>query len=1067
MTWLARSESGSRWLLQQSLGLAPVTIEASGITGTLADELNIENLSIALPLAKVHAAEIVLNWSPGNLLAGVVAIDSIHIAELSVDVLDTENSDATSDEPTDDPVDDELFWLDFPVQINIESGQLDKLRIEDAEFDKLDLAGTIGHGRLQIETLKTQVYGTNLQVSGQLIGPDPGRLEATASWNKPAENLSGSGSFSGNIEKLGFRHVLKVPETVNFNGTIYNLFTEPELAGIADWPSVRLPGQKTLYSNAGNITVNSNFRSARLKGNNIVLLEDWPKAPMQLEALIDLQGITIDSYSLETLDGQISGSGQIDYSEGLQGQLLINGAQINTGLINSDLPGQLQFDSSLQIESADAFVINVKAAKAQIADRDFTGLGHVLWSGGKLTAINANINAGTNQLTADIKPGKQLSGSVNVNAPELSLLWPGLQGALEASIILGGSLERPQASLTAEAVSVSLGSHSLETFSLSGELQSNSRLAGNLTATGLVTDQQQLGKLNFTLAGTLADHQSTLQLAGDMVDVELHASGTWQEGQLTQSFQYGQIQPDGYASWQLEQNPELILTADSGKVSAHCWKQQEASICIDSSNWGPDSLQSKVVIDDFALATLQPLLAEGYNIDGTVDADISIMRYATGLQAELHWRQSHTLLAYADDIDEFQTVLDEVQIDLLSNEVQTNLTANLTGQQGLTMTATAKVSGPLAPESPLKATAKGRLPSIALLRPLLQRVVNPGELLGELTIDLDVAGTLADPVFTGGANLSDGSLQLLGAGVTLSGINITAQSKGTDKLLLTGQLHSGDGSAKILGEVQTTEKTGLLADIRIQGHNLASVRIPDLSLDSSPDLRLRISEDVFDISGTIKIPRATAQIRNLPKNAVPRSADVIMHAPDRAVKQQRETIVTGDVEVLLGDQVRFNSFGLNSRLDGGLKLTQTRGGFLRSSGTVRVHDGFLTGYGKELRVDRGELTFTGPLDDPLINIQVSRESIYEGRQYTIGLRLSGSAQHVKTEPFSRPAMSENDVLMFLMLDRPASTGDDASGAALALVCSVRWDRPVRSEFVIALTTASVWSRVLDPSSHWI
>ncbi len=77
----------------------------------------------------------------------------------------------------------------------------------------------------------------------------------------------------------------------------------------------------------------------------------------------------------------------------------------------------------------------------------------------------------------------------------------------------------------------------------------------------------------------------------------------------------------------------------------------------------------------------------------------------------------------------------------------------------------------------------------------------------------------------------------------------------------------------------------------------------------------------------------------------------------------------------------FKGFGLNSRLEGGLRLTQSRGGFLRSAGTVRVRDGFLTGYGKELRVNRGELTFTRPPDDPLINIQVSRESIYENRQY--------------------------------------------------------------------------------------
>ncbi|MCK4676371.1 MAG: hypothetical protein KAT61_10650, partial [Gammaproteobacteria bacterium] len=197
-----RSEQGSRWLLQQGLGLAPVTIEASGITGTLAGELNIESLSIALPLAEVRATMIALSWRPASLLAGIVDIDSLQIAELSVDILETESSDGTSDELTANPVDDELFWLQFPIHINIESGQLNKLRIEEAEFDKLDLAAAIGHGRLEIEALNAEAYGIKLQLSGQLIRPDPGRLGATASWEKPAENLSGSGSFSGNIENL-------------------------------------------------------------------------------------------------------------------------------------------------------------------------------------------------------------------------------------------------------------------------------------------------------------------------------------------------------------------------------------------------------------------------------------------------------------------------------------------------------------------------------------------------------------------------------------------------------------------------------------------------------------------------------------------------------------------------------------------------------------------------------------------------------------------------------------------------------------------------------------------------
>lgn len=1036
LAWLVRSEQGSRWLLEQVLGVVPVTIEASGISGTLAEGLGVESLIIGLPDAEIRVEKAEISWSPSHLFEGIVDINRAHITGLSIDVLETGiTGDAVNtsvNEPGDAAIDDQLFWLQLPVYIHIESGHIDKLRIEKAEFENLNVAGKIGRGRLDIEALVAQIAGIELQASGELAGPDPGRLQATASWKLPAENISGRGRFNGNIDKLAFQHVLNVPETVNFNGTIYNLFNTPSLTGVSDWSSVRLPGETALYSNAGKVRVSSDFQSARLEGSSMVLLEGWPQAALQMEALADLQGITIDRYSIDVLDGAVTGSGRIEYGDGLQGRLEVIGTNLDTGLVRSDLPGRLGFDASLLVESTDRLLIDVNTANARLAGKSLTGKGRAQWHGGKLSAVDASIKAGTNRLSASVKLDKRLAGRINAKAPDLDMLWPGLQGALNASLNLGGSPEHPVAQISAEASSVSFGTQSLDTFNLSAELKGDGRLAGSLAANSLVTADQQLGNLVVTLDGTLAEHESKLQLSGGVVDVELTASGGWDGENLTQRFDYGRVRPEGFDSWQLEQNPVLRLSAVEGQLGAHCWRQHQAGICIGDSNWNQDSLQSSVVLKDFALATLQPLLSEGYSIDGTVNADLKLMRNTTGLQGELHWRQSGTVVAYTDDIDTLQTKIDRVIIDLSSDKTETNLDAKLSGEQGLDMAATARVSGPLDAESPLTAIARGRLPGIGLLRPLVQRVVNPGELKGELTIDLGVGGTLGDPVFTGGAYLANGTLGLLDAGVTLTDINIAAQSKGTDKLLVTGNLRSGKGRAEILGEVRAVEGTDLVADIRVQGDNLATVRLPNLSVDTSPDLMLHIGGDVFNISGTLVIPHAMAVIRDLPKSAVPRSADVTVHLPEGAVEQEQGTIVTGEVDVVLGDDVRFNGFGLSSRLEGGLRLTQKRGGYIRTTGTVRVRDGFLTGYGKELRVDRGELTFTGPLDDPLINIQVSRESIYDGRQYTVGLRLTGSAQNVKTEPFSRPALSERDVLSFLLLDKPAGTGDDASGAALAL-----------------------------------
>ena len=1025
---MVRSEEGSSWLLEKGLALSPVAIEVNGVRGNLADGLAVEQLKIQMPVANLHAQEIVVSWSPVALLAGVLRIDSASIAELSIDLV---QGDDNKESP-----DDRLFWLNIPLLIYIESGQLDRLRIEEAEFESLRLTGGIGHGRLNVESLVGQIAGANLSAEGELTGPAPGHLQASGTWELPAAKLGGQGQFSGNIEELAVTHVLTLPDEVHFNGSIDDLFGKPTLEGFLEWQAIRLPVATVISSAGGKVAVSSDFLTARLQGAGTVLLEGWPQAPLQLDAVADLQEITINEYILDALGGQLSGSGQINYRNGVSGQLQVNGSKIDTRLVNDKVPGRLDFDSNLRIVSTENFSIDVAGASGLLLDNEFTGQGSVQWRAGKLSAIDAAVMAGANQATVDVQLGSQLAGAANANLPDLAQLWPGLKGSLEAAITFGGSLEMPQFKLTGEAASLSYGAQSLETLRVSGELGANSKLNGTLVAAGLSTGEQKLGDLKLSLRGSLDEFQTRLKLAGDIADVELRSEGRWDGEQLSQRFSYGRVQPAGFDSWELDQAPELLVSASGGQVAAHCWKQAAAGICVEASAWEGDSLHGAVSVDNFALATLKPLLAEGYSIDGSIDANLEVRRDGAGLRGELHWRQSRMVLGYADDIDEFTTEFDQVQIDLTSTDEQSSFSASISGAEGLTLVATAEVIGPLAESSPLVAAARGTMPSIGLLRPLVQRIVHPGELQGRLNIDLDVAGTLGDPVFMGGAYLTDGALGLVDAGVTLRDINIAAESKASDKLLVTGEMRSGEGRAEIYGDIHSELNSQgnprLIADIGIKGENLEIVRSTDLRVETSPDLMLHAGDGIFDVTGTIVIPRARAQIRELPENAVARSKDVIVHVPEQDVEADSGTIITGDITVLLGNDVRFKGFGLDSRLEGSLKLKQKRGGFLRSAGTVRVRDGFLTGYGKELRVDRGDLTFTGPLDDPVINIQVSRESVYEGRQYTVGLRLSGTAQNVRTEPFSRPAMSDNDVLAFLLIDQPAGSGGAASGAAVAM-----------------------------------
>lgn len=1036
-TLLVRSESGSRWLLQQAITLAPIEIQTTQISGSLADTVYIDSLQLVFPEVGIYANNIHLNLLLSNLLIGNIDIENISMTELDIRLTESNNptNDKTESNDLQDSESDELFWLDFPVLVSIENGNIDKLLIDEAQFELLQISGNIGRNRLDIHNLDTHVHGVELQTEGRLAGPAPGQMHVTTNWQMPSENLKGSGEFNGDIDQLVFTQIIKLPDTIHFNGTLHHLFNSPEIRGNTNWKKITIPGQDDLVSKNGNFTVRSDFLSVQFNGEHHMLIQDWPQAPMQLDATADINNINIINYSLAIFDGEVNGAGSFDISNDLQGELSIDGTEINTSLIDTNLPGHINFEADLAAKSLDELELIIENATAQIHKRDFSGKGHLYLRDGQITTIDTIINNGSNRLTAQIKLGNQLNGLIKTHATDLALLWPGLQGKLDSDIQLAGTVEHPQFSISANARNLSFDSHSLDTLDIRGSLKKNNRIEGKLVATGLVTEGQHLGRVDYDINGTLAAFQSNLQLKGEIADIELRSTGSWIDDQLTQTYQYGQITPHNLDSWQLKQQTKLQLSADNGRLSAHCWIQKASSICIDDSSWHGVRLYSDIVINDFSLTTIKPLLPEGYNIDGNVNADISIRNDIPGEKDRLNWRQSRTTLHYQDNVDSFETVIDKIQLELLSDDEQTNLKAEVNSEQSLHLSASAEIDGPLQTDSPLTADIKGTLPDIELLRPFLQRVVNPGKVKGKLNIDLAANGTLDSPLFTGGFSLIEGEVQLLDAGITLTDIRLTAVSKNNDSLQLSGGFQSGKGKADISGKAYTKDDD-FLAELQIQGENLASLRIPNLSLDSSPDLRLRINRDLFDIRGTIVIPRTDATIHELPEGTVSRSADVVVHDPKRTIdiekEKQNSTIVTGEVTVILGDQVTFNGFGLNSRLDGELKLSQNRGEFLRSSGTVRVRDGFLTGYGKELRVDHGELTFTGNLDDPLINIQVSRNARYESREYLIGLRLTGSAQQVKTEPFSRPSMSENDVLSFLLLDRPASSGDSAGSATLAL-----------------------------------
>jgi translocation and assembly module TamB len=132
-----------------------------------------------------------------------------------------------------------------------------------------------------------------------------------------------------------------------------------------------------------------------------------------------------------------------------------------------------------------------------------------------------------------------------------------------------------------------------------------------------------------------------------------------------------------------------------------------------------------------------------------------------------------------------------------------------------------------------------------------------------------------------------------------------------------------------------------------------------------------------------------------------------------------------DVRADLGNHFQLTGRGLNTRLAGELRLSAANNRPLLQ-GTIRAEDGTYASYGQKLGIERGLVVFTGPIENPRLDVLATRTDISDVK---VGVAITGSAQNPRVRLYSDPDMSDTDKLSWLLMGR-ASDGLGRSDLAL-------------------------------------
>lgn len=858
------------------------------------------------------------------------------------------------------------------------------------------------------------------------------RIEGTA--NLPAEQAPMPLQLRGRVDAAGADiELLRIEaeaQHVQLEGTLAwrEVFSVDARLDWLDFPWQRLyPLDEPPPVALQQLQAEVSYSEGNYLGNFAAQLQG-PAGDFSLSSPVsgDLAQFSLPQLQLVAGQGRAEGVVKVGFAEGIDWQAMLQLSALDPGYWLAQMPGNL----AGPLNTSGSF--NAGALQAQ-ADIDLNGRlrGQPAQlqvqgggSGEQWQLQRLLVRLGDNRVSGQGALDQRLRGQLELALPRLGQLWPGLQGQIQGQLSMAGTLQAPQGQLALSGERLAFGDPSLRRLQLDATLDARQQARLGLNLRGIRIGDTYLGRLQADGRGDQRRQALTIDLQGPLLQLALALDGNLSEqGDWRGRIASGRVQSGGQ-DWQLQQAASLERLA-SGRLNlgAHCWQSGDASLCGGQQRLMPQpSLDWR--LENFPLASLQPWLPEDFAWQGRLEGQLKVELPDSGPngQITLDAGSGNLRIRQADDQQWLDFPYDSLRLSSTLRPQRVDSQLRFVSARLGELALQAQID-PRPAYKPVNGEFRLSGFDLAVLRPF---VAMADTLEGKLQGSGTIGGQLMAPQINGQLRLEGGELSGSELPVSLEGLQLQALIAG-ERVQLAGNWRSGEqGQGNLRGEIAWAE--GLRGDLALQGRRLPVKVEPYAELEVEPDLQLQLRAQRLAISGQVGVPRGLISVRELPPSTVKVSGDA--QVVGREVPEAEEGLgVAMDVEVEVGqDKLAFSGFGLSADLRGRVHI----GDNLDTRGELDLANGRYRAYGQRLTIRRARLLFTGPIDQPFLDV----EAIRRVDTVVAGIRLSGSAEQPSTTVFAEPAMSQEQALSYLVLGRPLGQGSGDNNmlgqAALAL-----------------------------------
>lgn len=1054
--YLLFTQSGSQRVIDYAISHYQWPISYQSMTGHLGDSLQLEGLNFHSPEMHVEVAQFSyrMDWS---LWQRTVNFSALNLTEVVI-----KSNPSPTPTPTNEPNAEDLL---LPFDVHIQRLLIDGLQYEQGDqvhaLEQLSAQVSWQANQIEINPLQIKHPAAELTLAGRLESSSDWPFDLSAEWRwqdpaDPSRVITGTGPFTGQVAGINLHQrielndamvqgVVLVDAAMEFDAGL-NIDVDFESEHALDLDTATGPIQAIIQPSNWHL----NGTTQRLDLTAELTSDEWPAGQMSLQASGDIQSAIggqllwrtqAPAKSSDPDTEQMEARFELDLSSGLALNSQWQLQRFNPAAWGLAAPGhidgQLQWIGSWQANRWELALLDSELS-GTLFDQPLqvTGGGRISQQAVHAEQLTVLLGDNRLQLNGDMSP-QSMDLSIHLAATDLAHFDQGLDGDISGQISISGAYEQPAFKAQLQAQLLQHEDLILQGVELSGTGIWNDTVDAQLSVSTGQFKQVDFSQLMLTWQGWVASHQLAVSVQMDEFSTELALQGAYRDDAGSPGWQgtlsnHVLLLNDGQAIRLTE--PAEINWGDGLSLSTLCWTGvAEGQLCIQSDHIKANqSLTGSLQVSQFSVKPFQALLPDPMTISGHINGTAGFVfnQDDIKLDAQLALNAGHI------KVQGEQSLLLDQRINELTltaqnsgNQVKGQLQLQLADDSRLHWEGVLSRADQQA-EWGIESNLTGQLTNPEFIKEISSEI---SEIEGLIELSGEVSGLLSGPRVSVSLKQDQGFLKLTRMGTRIEQLQLTINSH-TDltkvyELNLSGRhlLSNEQGRLNLQGSLDINQPWVFKG--QLTGQQFRVINLPELSLDISPELRVEASEQSATITGQVDLPYGHVVIKSLPPEAINNSNDlvVIRDEPDDSNSTGTYPVML-DVRARITDVLKLDVIGLQANLTGALQIKQGASQQPQGHGELSLQEGTYQIYGQKLNIETGDLYFSGPLDNPRLNIIASRKATVDAVK--AGVKLGGTVDNLQSELFSEPAMTDVEKLAYIMTGQGINAGGELDSESL-------------------------------------